>query len=202
MNNIEHTLLSYRNAYNLIGIMEHKIICGVGYILKRTTFYKEDFFIAGIPCCTELQPQKRQVDESTWGEDFLPGVVFKYVIRENRGQKDYQDYPFSILKVSDNSMKRIFPSATENGQSFIVLLFYDGSQKNKFDIWEDKEFNEFLSDSIDKRDVLVRDKQDSNNISIAKKYMLSRLTSEDNANEILNDFNKILIDKGIRSIIK
>ncbi len=202
MSSFEQTMSSYRNAYNLISILEHKIICAVEYILKRTSFYKKNVFIAGIPCGTSLQPQKGEIDESTWGEDFLPGAVFKYVIRKSLSKKKYNDSPFSILKVADNSMRRIFSVYSEEGQSFIVLLFYNGKQENKFNIWKDSGFNEFLSGSIAEKGPLIRNKDDSQEISIAKKYELRMLTSEDNANAILDDFNKILINNGIDSILK
>ena len=216
---IDNIFVDVRNAFRLLTRYQERVLNIVNYIREQTPYtdmwgsknwYSDE--IKSRRNSPDKEYAKLNVFKDMWGLDFLYGHFFEYYF--GRKKKGRYTIEMSIFQVSDDGY---FISNDENkhmtdissyanseiSHSYIVfnVSVYTTKQSQLWlhdpdrpeEDWKDF-LTRFLESSIDKI-ITSTDKEHT----ILKKYEMQQFTSQSEADKVIRDFAKLILDNtGVR----
>ncbi len=209
---IDNIFIDVRNAFRLLNRYQKRVLQIVSYIREQTPFtamwgakwYFDE--IGKKRNSPDAEYAKLSVHKDMWGWDFLYGYIFEYYFGRERVSK--KNIEMSIFQISDDGF---FISNRDNKHMTDISCFASSEQSHSYlvlniSVFTSKECQLWLSDPdfpddyqedfftkfLESPSDIKITKDDKGTVNIIKKYSMQRFATQNDADEVIRDFGRIV----------
>lgn len=212
---LDNSFVDVRNAFRLLNIYQERLLQIVNYIREQTPFTgmwgKKDWYSAEIRTrrnSPDKDYAKLAIYKDMWAWDFLYGYIIEYYFGMERINKknvemsifQLSDDGFFISQAENKHMTNISTfAASENSHSYLIFNVSVFTTKYS-NLWltdpnyPDEDHTDFLtkffSSSAD-----IKIMQNEKEVSILKKYEMQSFSTQQDADNVIRDFGRIIKEK-------